>query len=74
MKKLIKGRVDVVIQSKESLNYRLGLLGAVDLNLMSGLEISKGESAEHCMALSLGTKPETIKKIKNGFEQWQKTQ
>lgn len=74
LKKLIKGRIDVVIQSKESLNYRLGLLGSADLNLMSGLEISKGESAEHCMALSLGTKAETIKKIKKGFEQWQKNQ
>jgi len=74
LKKLIKGRVDVVIQSKESLNYRLGLLGAEGLNLMSGLEISKGASAEHCMALSLETNAETIKKIKKGFEQWQKTQ
>jgi polar amino acid transport system substrate-binding protein len=74
LKKLIKGRVDVVIQSQESLNYRLALLGAEDLNLMPGLEISKGASAEHCMALSLNTKDETVIKMRKGFEEWQKHQ
>jgi polar amino acid transport system substrate-binding protein len=74
LKKLIKGRVDVVIQSRESLNYRLELLGAKELNLISGLEISKGASAEHCMALSLATNTETMTKIRKGFEQWQKAQ
>lgn len=74
LKKLIKGRVDVVIQSQESLNYRLASLGASGMNLISGLEISKGESAEHCMALSLNTKDETINKIRKGFEEWQKYQ
>lgn len=74
LKKLIKGRVDVVIQSQESLNYRLESLGASGMNLISGLEISKGASAEHCMALSLNTKDETINKIRKGFEEWQKYQ
>jgi len=74
LKKLIKGRVDVVIQSQESLNYRLELLGSKDLSLVSGLEISKDESAEHCMALSLNTKDETIDKIRKGFEKWQEYQ
>lgn len=74
LKKLIKGRVDVVIQSQESLNYRLELLGAKALRLISGLEISKDESAEHCMALSLDTNTETIKKIRKGFKLWQRTQ
>lgn len=74
LKKLIKGRVDVVIQSQESLNYRLASLGASGMNLISGLEISKGESAEHCMALSLNTEDETINKIRKGFKEWQKYQ
>ena len=74
IKKLIKGRVDVVIQSQESLNYRLKSLGASDMKLISGLEISRGASAEHCMALSLNTKAETINKMRKGFKQWQKTQ
>jgi len=74
LKKLIKGRVDVVIQSQESLNYRLDLLGSKDLSLVSGVAISQAESAEHCMALSLETNAETVKKIRNGFELWQKYQ
>jgi polar amino acid transport system substrate-binding protein len=74
LKKLIKGRVDVVIQSQESLNYRLASLGASGMNLISGLEISKGESAEHCMALSLNTEDETINKISKGFKEWHKYQ
>ena len=74
LKKLIKGRVDVVIQSKESLHYRLELLGAKNLKIVSGLAIAKAESAEHCMALSLGTEPEIINKIRKGFKQWQENQ
>jgi polar amino acid transport system substrate-binding protein len=73
LKKLIKGRVDVVIQSKESLNYRLGSLGAKELNIVSGMAIGHDQSVEHCMALSLGTKAEIIHKLRKGFEQWQKT-
>ena len=72
LKKLIKGRVDVVIQSKESLNYRLESLGAKKLNMVSGMAIGHDQSLEHCMALSLGTKTEIINKLKKGFEQWQK--
>ncbi|NQZ21225.1 MAG: transporter substrate-binding domain-containing protein [Colwellia sp.] len=74
LKKLITGRVDVVIQAKESLSYRLKSIGANNLNLVSGLAIGEGESVEHCMALSLGTKPETINKIRTGFKLWQKEQ
>jgi polar amino acid transport system substrate-binding protein len=72
LKKLIKGRVDVVIQSKESLNYRLESLGAKELNIVSGMAIGHDQSVEHCMALSLGTKAEIIHKLRKGFEQWQK--
>lgn len=72
LRKLINGRVDVVMQSKESLVYRLESLGVKDLNLVSGFAVGEGKSVEHCMALSLGTKPDTIKKIRKGFKQWQK--
>jgi polar amino acid transport system substrate-binding protein len=73
LRKLIKGRVDVVLLAKESLIYRLKALGVKDLNMVPGLEMGQGKSVEHCMALSLGTKPETIEKIKQGFKQWQKS-
>lgn len=71
IRKLIKGRVDVVVQSKESFVYRLGLLGINDLEIVSGIAIAQAENAEHCMALSLGTQPKVIEKIREGFKQWQ---
>lgn len=71
IRKLVKGRVDVVVQSKEALLYRLGLLGIKDLDIVSGIAIAQAENAEHCMALSLGTKAETVKRIGEGFKQWQ---
>ncbi len=74
LKKLISGRVDVVIQAKESLNYRLKSIGVKDLDIVPGLAIGESESVEHCMALSLGTNPETIIKIRKAFKQWQKDQ
>jgi polar amino acid transport system substrate-binding protein len=72
--KLIKGRVDVVIQSEESLNYRLKSLGVSALNIASGLAIGHANNVEHCMALSIGIKPEIINKIRKGFDKWQKNQ
>jgi polar amino acid transport system substrate-binding protein len=72
--KLIKGRVDVVIQSEESLNYRLKSLGVSALNIASGLAIGHANNVEHCMALSIGTKPEIINKIRKGFDKWQQNQ
>lgn len=74
LKKLVMGRVDVVIQSKESLDYRLESLGVSNLKLVPGLAIAKNKNAEHCMALSLGTKPEIINKISKGFKLWQEAQ
>lgn len=74
LRKLIKGRVDVVMQSKESLNYRLESLGVKDLNIVSGLVVGNAKSVEHCMALSLGTKAEIIAKLRKGFKLWQKKQ
>jgi polar amino acid transport system substrate-binding protein len=74
LRKLIKGRVDVVIQSEESLNYRLESLGVSVMNIESGLAIGHANNVEHCMALSLGTKPEIINKIRKGFDKWQQNQ
>jgi len=70
LKKLIKGRVDVVVQAKESIKYRLKSIGYENLDIVSGLSIGQGKGAEHCMALSLGTNPETINKIRKGFMLW----
>jgi len=72
LRKLVTGRVDVVIQAKESLNYRLDSLGVKDVDIVSGLAIVHDKNVERCMALSLGTNTDIIKKIRKGFEQWKK--
>lgn len=74
LKKLIKGRVDVVFQSKESILYRLNKLGQDKLEIEAGLVIAEGDEEQHCMALSLGTNPTVIKKIRKGLQEWQKQQ
>lgn len=70
--KLLNGRVDVVVQSEESLRYRLSNLGAKDIDFVAGLTIHQGKQAEHCMALSKGTDPQIIKQVSRSFEQWKK--
>lgn len=74
LRKLIGGRVDVVVQSEASLNYRLALLGAKDLKVVAGVAIAQAENAQHCMALSLETAPEVVNQIKAAFKQWQAQQ
>jgi polar amino acid transport system substrate-binding protein len=74
LKKLIKGRVDVVIQSKESIEYRLKILGEDNIDIVSGLSLGKNEDTQHCMALSLGTNLEIIHKLRKAFKQWQEDQ
>jgi len=72
LRKLIKGRVDVVIQSEESIKYRLNQLGADDSKITAGMLLHQEQKAEHCMALGIETKPELIEKVKKGFQKWQK--
>ena len=74
LRKLVSGRVDVIIQAKESLIYRLDSLGIKDVDMISGMEIGHDKNIGHCMALSLGTNTDIIKKIRKGFEQWKKKQ
>lgn len=74
LRKLIGGRVDVVVQSEASLNYRLALLGAKDLKVVAGVAIAQAENAQHCMALSLETAPAMVNKIEAAFKHWQAQQ
>lgn len=70
VRKLIKGRIDVVIQSKESLQYRLQSLGFSDVEVEAGVAVGKGDNLEHCMALSLDSDIEIIKQVSEQFERW----
>ena len=70
--KLINGKVDAVVQSEESLKYRLAQLNAEHLKFTSGFTLHKGNKAEHCMAFSKGTSVHIVEKVKLGFEKWLK--
>lgn len=70
IRKLVKGRVDVVVQSKESLVYRLNAIGAGELELEAGVALGEGDTLEHCMALSLNTDKAIIEKVTQAFDYW----
>lgn len=70
--KLLSGEIDVVIQSKVSLEYRLALLGASDVNVESGYKPHKKEPLGHCMALSKNTDKAIIDEVTRAFQMWQK--
>jgi polar amino acid transport system substrate-binding protein len=68
--KLLSGEIDVVIQSKASLKYRLELLGASDVDVVSGYKPHKTEPIGHCMALSKNTDKAIIDEVSRAFEIW----
>jgi polar amino acid transport system substrate-binding protein len=70
IKKLVKGRIDVVIQSKEAMLYRLNKLSFGYIPLTKGLAIYNNEPLTHCMALNLDSSPEMIDKIQRAFTLW----
>lgn len=70
--KLLSGEVDVVIQSKASLEYRLELLGAGDVDVVSGYKPHKEQPLGQCMALSKSTDKAIIDEVSRAFETWKK--
>jgi len=67
VKKLIGGRVDVIIQAKESIKYRFKQMGYEHLAIESGYQFHTNDSTKYCMALSKGSDPEIIEKISQAF-------
>jgi len=72
LKKLVNGRVDAIVQSTETINYRLKKLGYQDISIIKGVAINKYQVLNHCMALSLNSDPIIVSKITRAFEQYQK--
>jgi len=68
VKKLIGGRVDVIIQAKQSIKYRIQQMGYENLAIESGYQFHTNDSTKYCMALSKGSDPEIIKKISHVFK------
>jgi len=74
IKKLVKGRIDVIVQSKEAMMYRLNKLSLGHIQLIKGLAIYNDKPLNHCMALSLGSDPILIDKMHNAVKQWRQQQ
>jgi len=70
IKKLINGRIDAVLLSKEAIKRRLAVVGYKELSVSRGYAIHNNKLMDHCMALSLGSNPEIIDKISHAFKQW----
>jgi len=72
LKKLVNGRVDAVVQSIETMNYRLDKLGFKNIEIVKGIAINNDKPTTHCMALNINSDPEIINKISKAFKQYQK--
>ena len=70
LKRLLNGKVDAIIQSKESLIYRLQGSNFTIKDFDVGFQLHQNMSTEHCMALSKTSSPEMIKAVKKAFELW----
>lgn len=74
LRQLLNGRVDAVVQAKESVKPRLKILGVSDIKLVKGFTLHNPDKTTHCMALSLGTDKKIIEQVSAGFQRWQKLQ
>jgi polar amino acid transport system substrate-binding protein len=74
IRKLVNGNVDLIVQSKESLKYRMKLLGFENIETVSGYSLHMNDEEKHCMGLSKNSDLEIIDKLNLGFKQWVKLQ
>lgn len=74
IKKLINGKVDVVIQSEESLLYRLSQQSDSPLDIAEGFVLHDNHQAQHCLAMSKQSDPELVNQIDTAFKAWLKQQ
>jgi len=74
LKKFVNGRVDAVLQSTESINYRLTKLGFEDISITQGVAINKSKPTIHCMALNKNSDQKLKQKIAQAFNHFKSTQ
>jgi polar amino acid transport system substrate-binding protein len=70
IRNLLNQRIDAVIQSKESLIYRLQNTGFTIDDFEAGFELHQNNNTAHCMALSKSSSPEMIAAVKHAFTLW----
>ena len=68
--KLLNEKIDVIIQSREALIYRLQGTGLKISDLEAGFELHQKMNTEHCMALSKASSPEMISAVEKAFKLW----
>ena len=70
IRNLLNKRIDAIIQSKESLIYRLQNTRFTFDDFDVGFELHQNKNTEHCMALSKSSSPEMIAAVKRAFNLW----
>ena len=70
IRNLLNKRIDAIIQSKESLIYRLQNTRFTIDDFDVGFELHQNKNTEHCMALSKSSSPEMIAAVKRAFNLW----
>ena len=73
IKKLINGRVDAVVQSAETFDYRLKKLGYENVEVIQGVAINEDKPLIHCLALNINSDPLIRDKITQAFLKYQNT-
>ena len=67
IRKLVHGRIDVVTQVQESLEYRLKMLGYGETKIERGVKLHRNENSFHCMALNKNSDAKLVEKIRAAF-------
>lgn len=71
LRKLLVGRIDLVAQSNQAMEYRLDKLNADANRVTPVLELHPEDWGRQCMALSLKSDPELLSTLRTAFRQWQ---
>ncbi|WP_199609455.1 substrate-binding periplasmic protein [Flocculibacter collagenilyticus] len=69
IRKLFAGRLDLLIETPETMTIRLSKMGLKLDEVTPFLTINNQETFENCMAFGLKTDPALVKKVRDAFEQ-----
>ncbi len=72
IKKLLKGRIDAIIQSRDALIYRIRHTDFTIDDFVVGFQLHQNSNTEHCMALSKNSDPVVVNAIEKAFNLWRR--
>jgi polar amino acid transport system substrate-binding protein len=70
IKKLLKGRIDAIIQSRDALIHRIQQTDVTIDDFVIGFQLHQNTNTEHCMALSKNSDPAVVNAVKKAFNLW----